>query len=303
MISFRYHLVTIVAVFLAIALGVLMGTTVVNQGVIDDLNRRTDDAVKRAGELRDQVDTLSLQVRVWEQFGRTMQPLLIDGALDGRDVVLVTLQGVDVAEVDDVRKGIEASGATVVGLLVVTPEMAVPDEAAREGLARLLDSSASKTVPQLQSEAAGKLGERLAQGPGNADVDLLGEMVSSGFVVLRGDGSVGSVGGPSQGVVLLSGGETEPPVAPEAFLTPLAVSLASFSTPVIAAETTRTTYPFVPLIRRDGTLDGDVATVDNADMVPGRIAVVLALRDLFAVPGSAGDYGVKDGASGLLPPQ
>ena len=35
MVSFRYHVVSIVAVFLAIGLGILMGTTVVRQGVVE----------------------------------------------------------------------------------------------------------------------------------------------------------------------------------------------------------------------------------------------------------------------------
>ena len=37
MISFRYHLVTIVAVFLALGLGVLAGTTVLDQALVDRL--------------------------------------------------------------------------------------------------------------------------------------------------------------------------------------------------------------------------------------------------------------------------
>ena len=302
MISFRYHLVTIVAVFLALALGVLMGTTVVNQGVIDDLQRRTEDASKRADELRNQVNALSVQARAWDQFGAVVQPQLIEDELASREIVLVTLEGVDVREVDQVRRTLQAAGASVMGLLVATARMGLPDEGSREELARVLGSSAAKTPPQLESDAAERLGERLAQGPGAGDVDVLEQLISSGFLVLQGgDGSVGAVGGDGQGMVLLSGGDVEPAVLPDAFLSPLAAALASFTAPVVAAETAATTYPFVPLVRADGELDGQMATVDNADTVPGRIAVVLALRDLFAVPGSAGDYGIKQGASSLLP--
>ena len=45
------------------------------------------------------------------------------------------------------------------------------------------------------------------------------------------------------------------------------------------------------LIRGDGALDGKLVTVDNADQLPGRVAVVLGLRDLLLSPGQGGDFG------------
>jgi Copper transport outer membrane protein, MctB len=57
----------------------------------------------------------------------------------------------------------------------------------------------------------------------------------------------------------------------------------------------------VTLIRKDESMDGHLVTVDNADQIPGRVALVFGLRDLLATPGKGGDYGVKDGASSILP--
>jgi hypothetical protein len=70
---------------------------------------------------------------------------------------------------------------------------------------------------------------------------------------------------------------------------------------VVAAETLESEYPFVQLVRNNGSIDGRLVTVDNADQVSGRIAIVLGLRNLLQSPGQGGDYGVKEGASGLLP--
>ena len=302
MISFRYHLVSIVAVFLAVALGVLIGTTVVNQGVIDDLNRRTNAAVESSEQLRDEVATLQAQLQAWERFGEVVRPLLIGGKLAGRRVVLVTLEGVDVTEVDGVARAVEESGGSVTAILVVTPKMALRDQVGREDLAGLLGTSAGTSPEDLAAQAAARLGARLALGPESPDRDLLQELVAGRYVLLRGgSGLLSEVGGPGQAVVLLSGGPEEPAVSPDSFLAPLVSSLVRFGPPVVAAETSSTAYPFVPLLRGDGSLDGQLATVDNADTLPGRIAVVLALRDLFQDPGSGGDYGVKDGASDLLP--
>ncbi|MEX2421373.1 MAG: copper transporter, partial [Actinomycetota bacterium] len=59
MISFRYHIVTIVAVFLALGLGVLAGTTVIDQQIVDGLRAQIVQANRQVGELQADVDALS----------------------------------------------------------------------------------------------------------------------------------------------------------------------------------------------------------------------------------------------------
>jgi hypothetical protein len=298
-ISFRYHLVSIVAVFLALALGVLVGTTVVNQGVIDDLNRRTEAASRRADALRSQLSDLETQISEWNRFGDLVQPTLIGGQLTSRQVVMVTIEGVDVAEVDDVRQALEDSGASVVAVLVVTPRMSMSNDSARNDLAALVDATASDSVDAVSVDAAQKFGARLAVGPTDGEDDVLERMISEGFIaLLGGTGLAGGVGGAGQAVVILTGGSGQPAVSPEAFLLPFVASLVTASQAVVAAETSDTAYAFVPLIRADRSLDGHLVTVDDADVLTGRVALVLGLRDLFRSPGAGGDYGIKTGASG-----
>ena len=76
MISFRYHLVSIVAVFLALALGVVMGTTVVKQGVIDELRSRTDSALKTTHTLQQQVKELNDELKTLTTFSSQAEGLL-----------------------------------------------------------------------------------------------------------------------------------------------------------------------------------------------------------------------------------
>jgi hypothetical protein len=311
LISFRFHLVSIVAVFLALALGVLLGTTVVNQGVIDDLNGRVDDAVTRSHQLRDQVAGLQADVRGWEAFGRTVEPLLVSNQLSGQPVVMVTLEGVDLSEVDGVRQALQDSGATVESVLFVTPRMALADAGSQTQLSAVLGDVSSATDPASMAEdAAQRLASRLAAGApvatSRSDTslppDLLGQMVDGGFLAVRGGtGSLSDIGGPNTAVVILSGGGQDPPVSPDSFLEPLAASLAVAGRPVVATETVDTAYPFVPLVRSDGAVNGQLVTVDNADTMVGRIAVVLGLRDLLETPGHGGHYGVKPGATSLIP--
>lgn len=300
MISFRFHLVSIVAVFLALALGVLVGTTVVSQGVIEDLERRADEALQRSEELRDQVEELQAHLRSWEAFGVSVEPLLVGGQLAGREVLVVTQEDVDPAELDGVLRALQESGATAPSVLVLADRLALADGSSQAELAAALGSAPAGDPQALAAEAARRLADRLARGP-EAVPDLLDVLVKGGFVALRGGQSPDEVGGPDQAVVVLSGGPEPPALDPARFLQPLTVALVQALRPVVAAETTDTAYPFVSLLRADDALGGRVVTVDNADTVPGRIAVVLGLRDLLRDPQRGGHYGVKDGASSLIP--
>jgi hypothetical protein len=301
LISFRYHLVSIVSVFLALALGVLVGTTVVNQGVIDELNNRTNSAVKRAKDLETQVGDLQGQVEEWSSFATAVEPLLVEGQLTGTEIVLVTQEGVDPSDLERVRRALENAGAKVVAELVITRRMALTDQAARVELAELVGSFQSTDPVGLAETAAQRLASRLTAGPISPDADVIDRLRTAGFLVIRGGGTPEDIGATFQSVVLLAGGSDQRVVDPARFLQPLATSLVESSRPLVAAETTQSALPFVTLIRNDGALDGDLVTVDNADQIPGRVAIVFGLRDLLASPGQGGDYGVKDGASGILP--
>jgi hypothetical protein len=301
LISFRYHLVSIVALFLALALGVLVGTTVVNRGVLDLAQAQANTALKRADNLRKLVGELQDQVSTWERFGNEIQPVLVAGQLTGRSIVLVTAQGVDLSEVNGVAGVLQDSaGASVMGTLVVTPKMKLSDEGSQATVAKDLGLVASDPRFKLQSETAQALAERLARGRPVTGEDPLQALVRDGFLTFRaGDADLSTVGGPSQAVVVLSGGPSEPAVDPSLFFQPLVEGLIGAGVSVAAAETSFSAYPFVALIR-DGALDGRLVTVDDAETTPGRVALVRGLHALI-FSGTGGDFGIKHGATSLIP--
>jgi len=162
---------------------------------------------------------------------------------------------------------------------------------------------ASNTAPAaLTARAAHALGARLSGQAAARDPDLLQQLMTARFLALRGGSGSGQVVGVGdQAVVFLTGGAQDPSVDMKGFLMPMVSELVGTNRPVVAAETMDSSYPFVPLLRDDGSLDNRLVTVDDADTVPGRVAVVLGLRDLLLSPGRGGDYGVKSGATALIP--
>ena len=306
MISFRYHLVSIVAVFLALAVGVLMGATVIKPALIEQLRGQANAAAKSASDNRKAVTELQGNLRLWTLFGNALRPMLISDQLSGSQMVVVTMDGVDVSEIDAVRQTLKDAGASVVAELVATRRMALADDRSRQDLAGLLGFQPGGGTPdppdRLSEQAGAALGKRLAEGPPTQGDDLLQQLIAGGFLGLQ-HGTVttpGLVGGPDQAVVILSGGSGQPTFDPGPLLKPLAAALVEQGHPTAAAESVAAEKPFVSLVRGDGTLDSRLVTVDDVDTMPGQVALVLALHDLLASPGSGGDYGVKDGVP-LLP--
>lgn len=316
MITFRYHLVSVVAVFLAVGLGVLIGTTVLDQGIVATLRDRTETLSADLDQLRGRVSELETGLDRMEDFGDEILPYLVGGRLLGVPVVVVTQEGVDEATVGEARKALELSGAELVAVVSAADRMAARDRTAREELAALLGLPAATEPDQLMELAARALAVRLADGGPPLEVgaegappppDLLRDLLSAGFLVSRGptlsDADLPGVGG-GQVVLVLGGGDGEPALEPGAFLVPLVEALAARGVPVAAGESANTNseYPFVPLLRTESEVagDGTVLTVDDVDEVPGGVALVLGLEDLLTL-GRGGDYGFKDGATSLIP--
>ena len=229
MISFRYHVVTIVAVFLALGVGVLIGTTVVKQSLIDQLQSKANHAVTTARQLDSEITHLSGELNSQARFIRAIEPALVKDQLAGTQVVMVTMDGVDPSEVDGVRTALDDSGASVVAAIVATTRMALTDPSARTELASVIGAPATLSPRQLSQRAGGAIGARLTGGaPASPQPDLLQQLANDGFLAIRPASvpDVAHIGGADQSIVLLSGNATATSsVDPSAFLTPL-VALA-----------------------------------------------------------------------------
>jgi hypothetical protein len=294
MISFRFHLVSLVAVFLALGLGVLAGTTVINQNLVRRLEDRTADAERDAAE--DEA-----RVAIWSAFGEVVFDYLVPGRLAGTEVVLVTQEGTDETAVADARRALEEAGADMLGLLTVSDRMALTDDSSRGELAAIVGGLATDEPAELASIAASEMASELAFGAGESDV--LAELIRQEFVLVGGrevaEGVVRSLDG-NEAVVVIGGWRERPTPAPEAFLVPLVEGLVADGAPAAAGESFQTRTPFVTLLRDDPTVNGEIATQDNVDQVSGQVGLVLAVENVLA--GMPGHYGTKDGADAMIPP-
>jgi hypothetical protein len=299
-ISWRYHVVSLVAVVLAFGLGILAGTSVLDDRFVEQLEQNNAEA-------RRERDAAVALTNLYERFAVGLQPTLRDGILIGEDAVVVTLDGVDRPAQRTVDE-LTAAGADVLATLELTRGLAEPEieenTAALEGILGV--SGADPEV--LRDEVADALAVRLAVGALSEEDDVLGDLLAEGFVTADRDlepEALLGIGGAGQLVVIAAGGP-EPAGFPDAdaFLVPFTERLVELEVTTAAVGPVEDVYGFVSAVREaNGIPDCSMVTVDDIDLAIGGVTLAMAidryLRDPDPQVRPGGDYGI--GGDSIVP--
>jgi hypothetical protein len=310
LINFRFHLVSLVAVFLALALGVMMGATVIDRAIVNGLEARISTVGQRADQTRDENLALKARLDALDGYAEQALPLLIGQRLKGVPVAMVAIRGVDEAAVRQTADTLRAGGAVVSGVVWLEPSLALPDVSAEVKLGEVLGDPFQKGA-DLRQSAIETLGRRLAAGPDAARSpagtgDVLSGMGTAGFVAFD------SMGGefdparypfPESRFLVLDGSQaklkTDIGSLPLIRALQVAGVMVALGEVFAEVESGPGRGAIVAGVRDDQALATRVATVDDVEEARGRAALALALDELGR--GQAGHYGEGPGASRQLP--
>jgi hypothetical protein len=128
-ISFRYHIVSIIAVFLALALGIVVGTTALNGPITSNLRSEVDTLRKDRTSLSSQISTLQGEVSDAAQFATTYGPQIVKGTLTDKSVLILGLPGADTGLKDRLGKQVGTAGGKVSGRVQLTSDYSDPKRA------------------------------------------------------------------------------------------------------------------------------------------------------------------------------
>ncbi|MDX6595819.1 MAG: hypothetical protein QOI72_1201, partial [Solirubrobacterales bacterium] len=148
--------------FLALGLGILVGTTVLDDSLVNSLRRRTEQLQVLNADLRDQVDKAEQGVAGLEGFATDVQPFLVSNRLAGDDVVVVTADGADAGALDETSKVLNLAGARVITTITVQPAMTDGSGSDRQQLAGILGRPANTAPDALMADAVDALAARLS---------------------------------------------------------------------------------------------------------------------------------------------
>src|SRR5215210_7047366 len=131
MISLRHHIFSLVAVFVALAIGIAAGSTVVRGPLLDSLRARVESAEALIEVERAENDSLAAEVAQLDQLGEDAPDQLLPGRLEGTAVLLVVAGDVNVGVVDGVSRSVIASSAELIGEIRIDGIAFDPDQAVR----------------------------------------------------------------------------------------------------------------------------------------------------------------------------
>jgi Copper transport outer membrane protein, MctB len=297
-ISWRYHVVSIVAGVLAFGLGILAGTSVVNDEFVKELQQNTEEA-------QAQRDLAEAELAIHEQALVELQPTLRDGVLEGREAIVLTMEGVD-RPARRATDELAAAGVDPLTTIELTRRLVEPDPDDLAALQEILGAT-SDDPNLLRAQLAEALAARVSFGPDPGE-DVLADLLDGGFVTADRDldqEALQEIGGAGQLVVLAAGGvPPEGLPGPAVLLLPIAEDLLQNQVPAAVVGPTDDGYGLVQAVRASGEIpDCSLVTVDDIDLVIGGIALVMGLDQLLDDPDPeflpGGDYGVQ--ADSLVP--
>jgi hypothetical protein len=302
-INFRYHVVSIAAVFLALALGLIVGTAAFNGPAADSLAARVEEMGEANQKYRDDVQHLEDEAEQIEQFAVEALPWMIGTRLNGKRILILTTTDADKDYVDGVAEALKTTaGATITGQLAFQKRFV--DQASKEELLDLVDNGTPDTVTGLpaNSNGAETAAALLAAVLVDHNPAVTPEQRTKTLTAFTGSYLVGApVKEPAEAVLVLAGGPYNEKDAGK-LNTGLKTIVEQFDKAgplLVAGESTAGDGNLVAAVRRDSNLSKPVSTVDNAGTPQGRAAVLLALADQLESK-TPGHYGVS-GQNGLVP--
>jgi hypothetical protein len=310
MVDFRYHLISLIAVILALALGILAGSGFLGGEVLDQLKKEVSNFRGRTQELQAVIDRQDESLQQADAFAEAAEPLLIHGELAGDEIVLFEFEGADGRLVDGVKNELIDAGGQIVSEITFTSKLALDSAPVAEELS-LITGSLTGEADLLLEELGTVIGERAAASAAdNSQADspstspaqrfdaLLNQLETSEFVVLTAAEETRAV--PSGALFVIVGGAgSRPPFDMATFAPSLGESLAGRRAPTLFAESSTSLWELVRAIRRDVAARAVTSTVDNAETIIGRVAVVMGLDR--AQEGTLGHFGVLAGRTALIP--
>ncbi|OOC54619.1 MULTISPECIES: copper transporter [Nocardiopsis] len=120
MIDFRYHLVSIIAVFLALTVGLVLGTTMLQDPLLNTLQSETDDLRGQTEELRTERDVADKVNAGADEMAEAVSKDMLDGLLTDLGVAVVAAPGADPKMADALAERVEEADGEVVGRVQIT---------------------------------------------------------------------------------------------------------------------------------------------------------------------------------------
>lgn len=280
MFSFRYHAISLVAVFLALGIGILAGVSIGEEGVVSGARRGLENSLR--GDLRDARERnsdLRSDLSIRDDFERQSYPGLVADLLPDFRVGIVAIGDLSPKYSSAVRDAVEPAGAQIASVSVIRAPLPL------DRIAQDVRGTSLAGADEDRDKLA-KLGERIGRQLGNGG-GFIDRVDRSFFSTSRGDYRG------LDGIVWIrdrEGLKGDERAVEDRIEGAVIRGMRSTEAEVVGVESRDADPSQIQFMSRQG-----LTTVDDIDLVAGRAALVYALL------GASGQFGVKSTADQLLP--
>jgi hypothetical protein len=316
-IDFRYHLVSIVAVFLALAIGIVLGSTELQGNTIDVLRSSSNSLKNQLDQTQAERTTLQQELGNNLTFLATAEPRLLANELPGDRIVLVTEPGASSTVISGVKQAATEAGATVTGEVAIQPKFNDLSGTTQSSLAQINSDMATTDGTSLatpsneqtldQQQAAQLIGTAIlatttageTTGISTADATtLLGAYAQAGYITIT-----PAVTDRATLAVIVTpdtapaDGQNDPGTQ---VLLAIAQEFAGESAATVVVGSTAGSAAGSPIAAlRASSVASLVSTVVNADSIIGQVSTIWALAQQLRGQ-KPNSYGIS-GASAVSP--
>jgi hypothetical protein len=317
MINFRFHLASLVAIFLALALGVVIGAGVIDRGVVNALDSRLNRVEARSDQIQGENDALRSAAGEQEAAIKAIGTQAVDGRLTNADVGVIAVRGVSGDRVTATVDSLQDGGALATGVLWLESPWKLDNDRQITALAQAIGSS-SRRATVLREQAWQQMARRMAaprpasssgQSSTTGATDVLVALRDAGFVSFEqvdGKGSIEEFAGVAPVFVLVVGNRADVPAGD--VVMPAATAITAAELPLVVGDvytadaTPSSSRGDDVAALRDSGLSKTVSTVNDLDRPQGPVTMSLAVADLLRIPPVVGHYGIGADTVVLPPP-
>jgi hypothetical protein len=312
-ISLRSHAISLAAVFLALAIGVALGSGLLSNTLLSGLRDDKHEMQNQINTLTDDKNVLNEKLSAAGEFDAQMSPRILRDTMADKSVVVFRTPDAGDDDVEAITRLVGEAGGAVTGTVALTQEFV--DANSAEKLLSVVNSPIVPAGKQLStssvdqgSQAGDLLGIALlinkdpkVQVVDDASRDaVLAALRDTGFVTYGNQ----HIGAANTAVIVTGGALGDDAGNQGATVARFAAGLAPHGSGTVIAgrDGSASGTAAVAVTRSDAALSTTVSTVDDVDSESGRITAVLALSDLIN-KGRPGQFGVGQAATSVTVPQ
>src|SRR5690554_1529606 len=128
--DFRYHVVSLTAVFLALAIGVVLGSGPMHNALVGDMSGQIEALESQVTEAQAEADSARALTSTAQEFANESAPTLLAGTLTDVSVGTVSTADAVAGDVTGIRDRLVQAGATVAADVTIEPTWMDPDQTA-----------------------------------------------------------------------------------------------------------------------------------------------------------------------------